>query len=390
MVNLDSITEVTSEGMGSRLMNSIKGVLAGLVLIAGSIGLLWWNEGRTVHMARDLEEAGGKVISVSSESIDQANEGKLIHVTGDLTTEEILRDSSFGIEGNAIHLTRSVEMYQWEEKEESKTEKKLGGGTETKTTYSYSKGWSSFKNDSSKFKKPEGHTNPSMPYQSSKQSAGNVQLNAFKLSSELISMFGGGSSVELTQESLAKLSPALKGKTKLDGNTFYISQKGTPDPSAPEVGDMKVSFGLTKPGPASVIGVQTGNSFTGYTGSNGNTIIRLENGIQTAASMIASAQSENTMWGWILRVAGLLAMTAGFSMIFKPIAMLGDVVPFIGSALEFGFGIISFILSFVISMIVIAIAWIFYRPLLGIGLLVVAAAGIGALIYMKKQKSAAA
>ena len=389
MVNMDSVTEVTSQGMGSRLMNSLKGVLVGLALIAGSIGLLWWNEGRTVQMARDLEEAGGNVVSVAVDNVDQANAGKLIHVTGDLKTEETLQDSIFKIKGNAIHLKRSVEMYQWEEKEESKTEKKMGGGTETTKTYSYSKEWSSSRNDSTGFKKPEGHSNPTMPYQASSQSAQNVQLGAFKLSAELISMVGGGSPVELTPESLNALNSDLKLKTVIDGNSFYISQSGKPNPSSPEVGDLKVSFELTKPGPVSVVGVQTGNSFSSYTGGNGNAILLLENGTKTAAAMFQTAQSSNSMWGWIWRAVGLIAMTMGFGMIFKPIATLGDVVPFIGSALEFGIGVISFILSFIISFIVIAIAWIFYRPLLGIGLLAVAAGGIGTLIYMKKKKSMA-
>ena len=58
------------------------------------------------------------------------------------TTSEILVDPSFGVAQQAIHLERRVSMYQWRESRESKTEKKLGGGTETITTYSYSKGWS--------------------------------------------------------------------------------------------------------------------------------------------------------------------------------------------------------------------------------------------------------
>ncbi|MDH5657401.1 MAG: hypothetical protein OEZ34_15925, partial [Spirochaetia bacterium] len=101
MVNMDSVTEVTSQGLGSRLMASIKGVFTGFILVAAAIGLLWWNEGRTVHTAKGLEEAGGNVISLSSETVDPANEGKLIHVTGNADTGEILEDPLFGIKEKA-------------------------------------------------------------------------------------------------------------------------------------------------------------------------------------------------------------------------------------------------------------------------------------------------
>jgi hypothetical protein len=386
----DSVTEVTTQGLGSRLMDSIKGVLIGLILIPGSIGLLFWNEGRTVHTAKGLEEAGGNVISVSSDSINQGNAGKLIHVTGNLTTDDILKDQNFGISAKGIHLKRSVTMYQWVQKEESKTEKKVGGSTETTKKFTYEKDWSSSHTDSSKFKKPEGHTNPTMPYKDSSYSSTNVQLGAFKLSPELVSMVGGGKNMELNKDSLNSLPADIKGKTVINDNSFYISQKGVPNPSTPEIGDVKVSFELTSPGPVSVIGVQTGNTFTPYTTGKDTTVFMLQNGTHTSDAMIKGAQSGNSMMAWILRAIGLIAMTAGFSMIFKPISTLGDVIPFIGSAMEFGFGLIAFIVSFVISMIVIAIAWIVYRPLLAIALLAVAAGGIASLIYMKKKKAATA
>ena len=386
MVNMDSVTEVTSQGLGSRLMASIKGVFTGFILVAAAIGLLWWNEGRTVHTAKGLEEAGGNVISLSSETVDPANEGKLIHVTGNADTGEILEDPLFGIKEKAVHLKRSVEMYQWKENVETNTEKKVGGSEETKKTYSYSKDWSSSRIDSSSFKKPEGHENPSMPYSNSSQSASNVSLGAFKLSPELISMYDERETLELKS---IKLKTEIQSRSKIEGNTVFISRTGGTDSSSPEVGDMKIGFSITRPGPASVIGVQSGNSFSAYKTEKDTTVLLLETGIQNAETMIQSAQSSNAVMGWILRGAGLLIMTIGFSLIFKPISTLGDVIPFIGSAMDFGFGIIAFIISFVISMIVIAIAWIFYRPLLGIGLLAVAASGIAAIIFMKKKKSEA-
>jgi hypothetical protein len=65
-------------------------------------------------------------------------------------------------------------------------------------------------------------------------------------------------------------------------------------------------------------------------------------------------------------------MMIGLSMIFKVFSVLADVLPFLGSIVEAGTGFIAFLLAGVLSLITIAVAWIVFRPLLGIILLAVA------------------
>ena len=152
----DSFTEVSSQSWFSRIGGAIKGVLIGLILFVIAFPLLFWNEGRSVKRYKTLEEGGGAVISVTAEAVDPANDGKLVHMTGEAVTDVTLTDPEFGISANALKFKRIVEMYQWEESTEKETKKKVGGGTETKTTYSYSKTWSSSVIQSDSFKKPEG------------------------------------------------------------------------------------------------------------------------------------------------------------------------------------------------------------------------------------------
>jgi hypothetical protein len=76
-------------------------------------------------------------------------------------------------------------------------------------------------------------------------------------------------------------------------------------------------------------------------------------------------------------------------MVFKPLSVLGDVVPFIGSIKGFGTGVASFLLSLILSIITIALAWIVYRPVVGISLLVVAGAGITFMVTRKKKQKPA-
>jgi len=65
-----------------------------------------------------------------------------------------------------------------------------------------------------------------------------------------------------------------------------------------------------------------------------------------------------------------------------------DVVPIIGSIVEAGTGIIAFIVSAILSIITIAIAWLFYRPVIGIILFTLSIAlAIALKIKLKKHKT---
>ena len=42
----DSYQSVTSRGLGDNLIESIKGIVVGVILFLVSFPVLWWNEGR--------------------------------------------------------------------------------------------------------------------------------------------------------------------------------------------------------------------------------------------------------------------------------------------------------------------------------------------------------
>src|SRR5512140_251368 len=111
------MTTYEHQGYGSRLVESIKGVLIGIVFFIGAFPLLFWNEGRAVQTAKSLAEGDAAVVHV--EKLDPGNEGKLVHVSGEAKTDEILADDEYGVMANALRLARRVEMYQYFEKSES-------------------------------------------------------------------------------------------------------------------------------------------------------------------------------------------------------------------------------------------------------------------------------
>ena len=152
----------------------------------------------------------------------------------------------------------------------------------------------------------------------------------------------------------------------------------------PKVGDVRISFIYNNSSDVSVLAVQTGNTFTDYTSSVGKTESRLMDGVHSGKEMVEVIKKENNILKWILRGAGVLLMFIGFATILKPISTIGGYIPLLGGVLQGAVGLISFILGLAVSLVVIAIAWIRYRPILGIALLV---AVVGLIILLKKRTS---
>ena len=98
----------------------------------------------------------------------------------------------------------------------------------------------------------------------------------------------------------------------------------------------------------------------------------------------------NGIFTWLVRLGGFLLMFFGLSMVLKPLSVLADVLPILGNIVEMGNGLVAGIIALVCSLVTIAIAWIFYRPVLAIFLLVLAAGGIFLLWKKRQAKKAAA
>lgn len=366
-MSADRFTEVSRESWLGRIGGAIKGVFVGIVLALVAVVLLFWNEGRAVKTYKTLKEGGGAVVSVPSEKVDPAKEGKLIHVTGMADTAATITDSVFGVSAHALKLRRAVEMYQWTETVRSESRKKMGGGTETVKTYSYGKSWSERQIQSANFKQPAGHENPkSFPYPSSELVAEKVTVGAYVLSASLLGMIRSFESLPVGGG--AALPEQTAGKVKARDGGFYI---GT-DPASPQVGDARIRFEVVKPAEVSVIAMQAGTTFAPYATKSGGTIELLQMGTYPASAMIQKAQESNKLLTWVFRLVGFVLMLLGLNMFLKPLSVIADVVPILGNIVGAGTGLVAFMLAAVLSTTTMAIAWIVYRPLVAIILIAVA------------------
>jgi len=145
------------------------------------------------------------------------------------------------------------------------------------------------------------------------------------------------------------------------------------EPASPQIGDTRITFQSVNPTDVSLIAKQVNNSFEPYQTKAGGTIELLDIGTYSASEMFESAQASNRMLTWILRFVGIFLMFMGLNLILKPLSVIADVLPILGDIVGAGTGLISFLVAFVLSLTTISIAWIVYRPLLGIVLIVISA-----------------
>ncbi|HND12136.1 MAG TPA: TMEM43 family protein, partial [Pseudomonadota bacterium] len=150
----DQFTSVEEKGLGTNLVDSIKGVAVGGLLFICSFIVLWMNEGRV-----DLSEVAKKSVVANPASVDSGLNGKFISVTGDLKTDEKIGDPELLNPGNYLRLHRNVEMFAWIETVKTSTEKKTGGKKVETRTVTYSKGWTDKPKLPNEMEQPKGHEN---------------------------------------------------------------------------------------------------------------------------------------------------------------------------------------------------------------------------------------
>ena len=360
----DQYTEVTRNSWGSRTKNSFGGILFGIILFLGSFFLVWWNEGNAVHTENDLKKGNKDIVHIKSDNLLPENENKLIHLSGKVETTDTLIDEEFGMTANAIALSRKVLIYQWVESKTERTEKELGGSEKVITNYNYTKQWVSGPINSSGFKIEEGHLNKcDFPYRDKTSISQNAKVGSFDLTEPLLYQ------IDQFEDYLID-STLFKESFTISSNTIYLGSEKIYD--EPAIGDMKISYQVAyAPEMVSIIAQQVNGSLSPYVGENGTEIVKLAYGTVSADNMIKLALKENSSQTWILRGLGLLLCIIGLSLILRPISVVMDVLPILGSIANFGIGLLSVVLGLILILATISIAWLFYRPILSITLFAV-------------------
>lgn len=439
--------EIKTTGYGTRVGRSFKSIGSSFILFCAATVLLWWNEGNAVKTEKMLSEAEGAYVEMENPNKKDASlDGELVCATALATTEDSLSDTQFGIGAKAISLQRKVEYYQWTEHAQESSEDKLGGKEVTTTTYTYTKEWTSEPIQSSEFKDPAYQQKNMVltTFDDSDWWAENVSFGAYKLNESLVRRISSEEPLELaiSNDLLQALdkqtlvayerfhgpaTPKTPGTNPLPSATVPDSVKVTNDsariandsikavtdslmahaenqvslqyvhqagnmlyiglvPGAPEVGDVRVTWTQIIPAKVTIISQVDGDTFKPYKAKNGKRFQTLVMGKKDAADIFESAHNSNTFWLWTLRIIGILLVIAGLKGIFGILETLFKVVPFLAGIVGWGIGLVCTVVGIVWSLIIIALAWLFYRPLLGITLLVVAGLLIWIFAFKGKDK----
>jgi hypothetical protein len=363
----DQFTKVTSENYFQRLGSSFGGMLFGIVLMVIACVLLLWNEGRDVDAKQGLNAGARAAVSLTSTTPVPANEGKLVHMTGQATATAPVLDPELGTSfSNTLSVVRKVEMFQWVQETSSATKEKVGGTQETTTTYTYKKDWSETAQDSNTFGQPQGHSNPEMPYSSNRLQASDAKLGGFALPVAILN--------QVSSETAVAPATIPEGWRKI-GTSLY---KGTGTAEAPVIGDIRVTYMPLASGTIlSVIGKQAGGALEPWYSNNSNReILVAQQGMASAALMIKEQKAAENILTWVLRFIGVGLNIGAFALLMGPLKALGNVIPLVASIIGGGVGLIAFGLGGALSLVLIAVAWFTFRPLVSIGLIVAAIAAL--------------
>jgi len=194
-------------------------------------------------------------------------------------------------------------------------------------------------------------------------------------------------SLQAVNDSIVKSMANAENKKDLQyvhqaSNVLYFGRV----PGSPEVGDVRVTFEIVVPAKVTVMAVVDGDTFKPYKAKNGKRFQTLVMGKKSGDEIIDAEKEANNMILWALRILGIMLVIAGLKGIFGFLETILKVVPFIANIFGWGVGVVCTVIGVVWSLIVIALAWLFYRPLLGIGLLVLAGFLIWVFAFKGKDK----
>jgi len=370
-----AVTRTERTGFFGNLKNSIITALIGVLLFFASFVLIYMTAGRTnwaklAETAEQVEagQAGG-------------HDGQLIAITGELGTDETLGDDQFIAPGAYIELNRSVEVYACVEHTETETRDKVGGGTETITTYTYRMEWvsaESLPNPSNYEAYPEArecdglHSYPAqLEGDSFEVSTASVGEWTFRVSD---AQLPGGESLSLDQAELINLG---QSGTR-SGNYIYLYGA---DPNTTRLGDHRVSFTALRPGlGVTIFGAGDGSSLVGFE-HEGKRFLRALRGEFNDA--ISSLKTEFAVLGIMGYVGGFFMMWFGMSMVFAPLHAIAGILPFLKKASSFIVSLITFPIALVLTLITMLISNILQSP---IALAIVGVLVIGGAVYLYKNR----
>jgi hypothetical protein len=325
----------------------------GLILIVAGSLALFWNEWRSASAVATLVAGERHVVDVPLEQVPAGDEGGLMHLAGPARPDGPAVDPLFGIGDLALRLDRKVEMHQWREIAEK--------GSANDWTYRYETVWAEGRIQSERFRERLGHVNPPAPTVTSERFyPEGATLGAYGLGRELLDRLPASRPVPIDASALVYLADRELRST---GGAL---RTGTP--GSDRIGDLKVTFSAVPPGEISVLAGLDGSNLRPWQAANGGTVAVARPGLLTAEAMFREVYGMNSRTTWLVRAGATFALVVGYFAAIRPLARL---LPPLGVLAHKAGKRIALTLALGHMLVVVALAWVVFRPMAGLALLAV-------------------
>lgn len=307
-------TTNTNEATGKeRARTGFRRSLTGVICFLLAAVICYCAEYGTITRARNVDHARSELRTVSADAIDPANDGALVHVTGEVRAAQPLTDPDTGVSVAAVGLVREVEMLQWTEEEGEPSDGDA-------SPYAYRQVWSSDLIDASRFHAAEGHENPSeMPLASERFAAQRLQLGQYVLPRSMATQLAATEPAALTPDQITPTAGVV------DEGYVYLER----GPDAAQVGDVRIRY-LVVPGQTvTVLAEQTGNSFRPYRTQSGALLEEIALGERDAEALLALGLPTLGKRVWAARVVAPVLMVVGGILLLGAMAGLLKHLPFV-------------------------------------------------------------
>ena len=274
-------------------------VVIGLILVVG-------NELRAVLATYDLAVGRRAATSVDSAKPDPTNEGKMVHLTGNLTTVKPATDIALGLSGDSALLHRIVEMNQW-----SKIPRRRSGSPDTISANGFELHWSAVEVDTAVDNAPPEQQNASMALNSQDFFAEGVQLGGFSIGRAEIRLLGPAVPVPSTGQLGDSIALALPGHTPAREGDWIVLSPAT----SGRIGAYRIRFEEVPLKKVTIVARQWGQNLVPF--GVGLKAFLVRDGEQPIESVFDEAETSNRVITWGIRLVGSAIIVFGMLSILR-------------------------------------------------------------------------
>lgn len=289
-------------------------LLGGSMLLLAAMAVLSSNESHVLTYRAAAMRHGGIVVDATHRGPTADNDGDMVLVSGTPRIVKPAVDPQFGIRAEVPVLWRVSEMFQWRQ-------------IEYAGTTSYEMEWVDHPVDSSEFRQPAGHVNPTtLPFGSARYLAGEVRLGGFLLSSKLVLAMPGREDVT---PDFSQLRPNMAASFRpLDGHLVTSD-----DLSSPQLGDLRVSWQAAPLQVITVIAQNRDGTLVPAEGVQDGSGFQLQVGKLQVMDLQPDLPSEPFL-PWVWRVLAMVLAVAGAWVLLEgaPVRR-GGALPALGMAI---------------------------------------------------------